>query len=60
MNAINTILNTDYVKDGVTKFDEAIEIFKSDYMFMYEMDDVLYFKNAITKQYIQIERDVYK
>ena len=39
------------------KFEEAIQILKDDYMFMHVFEDVLYFKNANTKQYVKIERD---
>ncbi len=38
------------------KFEEAIQILKDDYMFMHVFENVLYFKNANTKQYIKIER----
>lgn len=39
------------------KFEEAIQILKDDYMFMHVFEDVLYFKNANTKQYVKIERN---
>jgi len=38
------------------KFEEAIQILKDDYMFMHVFENVLYFKNANTKQYVKIER----
>ena len=39
------------------KFEEAIQILKDDYMFMHVFENVLYFKNANTKQYVKIERN---
>jgi len=39
------------------KFEEAIHILKDDYMFMHVFEDVLYFKNINTKQYVKIERN---
>jgi len=39
------------------KFEEAFQILKEDYMFMHVFEDVLYFKNVNTKQYVKIERD---
>ena len=38
-------------------FEQAIQALKDDYMFMHQSENVLHFKNKITKTYIKIELD---
>tara|TARA_R110001583_G_scaffold62404_1_gene183574 strand:+ start:799 stop:1035 length:237 start_codon:yes stop_codon:yes gene_type:complete len=38
-------------------FEQAIQALKDDYMFMHQSENVLHFKNKITKTYIKIEVD---
>ncbi len=38
-------------------FVQAIQALKDDYMFMHQSENVLHFKNKITKTYIKIELD---
>tara|TARA_R110000851_G_scaffold16477_1_gene53619 strand:+ start:83 stop:253 length:171 start_codon:yes stop_codon:yes gene_type:complete len=38
------------------KFDDAIEIIKDFYMFMYEDENYYYFKHQLTREYIKIQK----
>ena len=40
------------------KFDDAIEIIKDFYMFMYEDENYYFFKHQLTKEYIKIQKDI--
>ena len=38
-------------------FEQAIQALKDDYMYMHKSENILHFKNKITKTYIKIELD---
>ena len=38
------------------KFEDAFDAIKNSYMFMYEDNEVLYFKHKITREYIKVQK----